>query len=144
MLDVSRWFNANRREFERQFTLPAVELKEIVALDSIGLLPEESSIKVRSHDLHGPLPDVIILANVDDRLGTFDRLGREAVKLCAISPPRRELEDAFSGSTFLPPTRVDGNYLAGLQWHGRTVLAEADDFVQAYHRVWKRTVRRFL
>jgi hypothetical protein len=30
MLDLPRWFHLNRREFERQFALPAVELKEIV------------------------------------------------------------------------------------------------------------------
>jgi hypothetical protein len=67
---------------------------------------------------------------------------REA--LCAITRLRRELEEAFSGSTFLPPTRMDGKCVAGLQWHGRTVLAEGEDFVQAYHRLWRRAVRRFL
>ena len=74
----------------------------------------------------------------------FDRLGGEAVMLCAISRLRRELEEAFSGASFLPATRMDGNCVAGLQWHGRTVLAEAEDFVQAYHRLWRRAVRRFL
>ncbi len=54
MLDLPRWFNLNRREFERQFALPAIELKEIVFLDDIDLLPEESSVKVRSHDLTSP------------------------------------------------------------------------------------------
>jgi hypothetical protein len=57
---------------------------------------------------------------------------------------RRELEEAFSGTSFLPPTTLDGKCVAGLQWHGRTVLAEAGDLVQAYHRPWKRAVRRFL
>jgi len=33
---------------------------------------------------------------------------------------------------------------AGLQWLGRMVLAEAEDFVQAYHRLWRHAVRRFL
>ncbi len=122
----------------------AVELKEIVALDGIDLLPEESSIKVRSHDLHGPLPEITLNVDPSDRLGTFDPLGREAVNLCTISRLRRELEQAFSGSTFLPPTTLDGKCVAGLQWHGRTVLAEGGDFVQAYHRLWRRAVRRFL
>ena len=75
---------------------------------------------------------------------TFDRLGRETVKLCTISRLRHELVDAFSGASFLPPTWLEGNCVAGLQWHGGTVLAEAEDFVQAYHRLWKRAVRRFL
>lgn len=38
-----------------------------------------------SHDLHGPLPDIIFRVNSADRLGAFDRLGREAVNLFAIS-----------------------------------------------------------
>ena len=144
MLDLPRWFNLNRREFERQFSLPAVELTEVIALDGIELLPEQSSIKIRSHDLRGPLPDIIIQVDPADRLGTFDRLGRETVKLCVISHLRRELVDAFSGASFLPPTTLESKCVGGLQWEGRTVLAEAEDFVQAYHRLWKRAVRRFL
>jgi len=84
MLDLPRWLDLNRREFERQFGLPAVELKEIVALDAIELLPEQSS---------------------------------------------------------LPPTTLDSECVAGLQWHGRTVLAEAADFIDAYHRLWRKAVR---
>ncbi len=144
MRDASRWFTFNHRELERQFALPAVELKEIIALDGIHLLPKQSSIKVRSHDLHGPLPEITFTVNVADRLGAFDLHGREAVKLCAISRLRRDLEEAFSGSSFLPPTRMDGKCVAGLHWHGRTVLAEAGDFVQAYHRLRRHAVRRLL
>jgi hypothetical protein len=39
---------------------------------------------------------------------------------------------------------LDGTCVAGLQWHGRTVLAEAEDFVQACHKLWMKAVRRFL
>jgi len=90
------------------------------------------------------LPDITIQVDPSDRLGTLDQLGREAVKLCIISRLRRELVDAFSGSTFLPPTTLNGKCVAGIQWHGRTVLAEAGDFVEAYHRLWRKAVRRFL
>jgi len=144
MLDLPRWFNLNRREFERQFALPAVELKEIVALDCIEVLPGQSSIKISSHDPNGPLPEITLQIDPADPLEAFDLLGRQAVKLCTISRLRRELEDAFSGSTFLPPTRMDGKCVAGLQWLGRMVLAEAEDFVQVYQRLWRRAVRRFL
>jgi len=67
-----------------------------------------------------------------------------AVMLCTISRLRRELEDAFSGASFLPPTTLEGKCVAGLQWHGRTVFAEAADFMHAYHRLWRHAVRRFL
>jgi len=103
MLDFPRWFDLNRREFDRQFSHPALELKEVIALDVIELLPGLSSIKIRSHGLHGPLPEIIIQVDPGDRLGTFDRLGSEATKLCAISRLRRELVDAFSGASFLSP-----------------------------------------
>lgn len=128
---------------ERQSALPAVELKEIVALDDMELVPEMSSIKIHSRDLHGPLPQIILRVHVDDSLGVLDRLGRETVKLCAISHLRRELEDAFSGASFLPPTKLDGKCVAGFQWHGRTVLAEAEDVIDAHHRLWSHAVRRF-
>ncbi len=51
------------------------------------------------------------------------------MKLCTFPRLRRELKEAFSGSTFLPPTTLDGKCVAGLQWHGRSVLAEGGDFV---------------
>jgi len=128
MLDLPHWFELNRREFESQFALPAVELKEVIALDAIELLPEQSSIKVSSHDLHGPLPEILFHIDAADRLGTFDRLGREAAKLCAISRLRRELVEAFSGSTFVPPQQEErrtkfqdasicGNYYCGALYH---------------------------
>ena len=72
------------------------------------------------------------------------RLMTAAVMLCTISRLRRELEDAFSGASFLPPTTLEGKCVAGLQWHGRTVFAEAADFMHAYHRLWRHAVRRFL
>jgi len=74
----------------------------------------------------------------------FDRLGREVVRLCVISRLRRELDDTSSGATSMPPTRLDGRCVAGLQWEGRTVLADEGDFVEAYHRIWRKAVRRFL
>jgi len=90
------------------------------------------------------LPEIIVQLDAADRLGTFDRLGREAAKLCAISRLRRELVEAFLAATFLPPTRLDGRCVAGLQWERRTILAVGSDFVEAYQRLWRRAVRRFL
>lgn len=63
---------------------------------------------MRNRDLHGPLQEITLKVDPADRLGTFDLLGLESVKLCATTRLRRKLEEAFSGSTFLPPTRLDG------------------------------------
>jgi hypothetical protein len=90
------------------------------------------------------LPEVIVQVDATDRLATLERFGSEEVELWTISRLRRELDDAFSGASFLPPTTLDGTWVVGLQWHRRTVLAEAEDFVHAYHRLWKRALRRFL
>jgi hypothetical protein len=100
LLDLPHWFNLNHREFERQFALPAVELKEIVALDDMELLPEQSLLRIRSHDLHGPLPEIILQVDPADRLGAFEALGREVVRLCAVTRLRRELDGRFQGQRF--------------------------------------------
>jgi hypothetical protein len=44
----------------------------------------------------------------------------------------------------VPPTTLDGKCVAGLQREGRTILVVGSDFVEEYHRMWKRAVRRFL
>jgi len=38
---------------------------------------------------------------------------------------------------------LDGRCVAGIQWEGRRVLAVGSDFVEAYHSLWRRAVRRF-
>jgi len=76
--------------------------------------------------------------------GAFDRLGGEATKLCVISHLRRELDEAFSGASFLPPTRLDSRCVVGIQWEVKTTLAVGSDFVEAYHRLRRKAVRRFL
>jgi hypothetical protein len=47
-------------------------------------------------------------------------------------------------ASFLAPTSLDKRCVTGVQREGRTVLAAGSDFVEAYHRLWKRAVRRFL
>ena len=127
MVDLPRWFLLNRREFERQFALAAIDSKEMLVLDGMDLLEERSLIRIRSHDIHGPLPEVALQVYAADRLGAFQRLGTEAVKLSVTVRIRRELAEAFPGTTFLPPTTMDDECVVGIQWGGRTVLAEASD-----------------
>jgi hypothetical protein len=117
---------------EMTFTDCVTDPKEVILLGGIDIPPDKTGFRVRSHEFHGPLLEVIVQVDAADRLGALGRLGSEAVNLCTISRLRRELEEAFSGSSFLPPTTMDSKCVAGLQWHGRTVLAEAADLVQAY------------
>jgi hypothetical protein len=39
---------------------------------------------------------------------------------------------------------MDTRCVVGIQWGGRTVWAEALNYIDAYHRLWRRAVRRFL
>ena len=61
-----------------------------------------------------------------------------------MSELRHDLAETFPGTSFLPPTLMGERCVVGIQWEGRTVLAEGGDFVQAYHRLWRHTIRRFL
>ncbi len=144
MLDLTAWFRLNRREVERQFALSAVDLKEIVTLDGIDVLPDESWLRIRSHDLYGPLPEIIFPVDPADRHTTFACLQREPVKLCTVARYRRELEDIFRGASFLPPTKRDTQCVVGIRWQTRAVLAEAPDFMDAYHTLWREAVERFM
>ncbi len=68
---------------EKTFTDAVMDLKKVVVLDGIDILPDDSGFRIRSHDLHGPLPEIVI----EDSGDTFqdkDRLSREACKLVAI------------------------------------------------------------
>jgi hypothetical protein len=57
---------------------------------------------------------------------------------------RNDLVEAFPGTSFLPPTLAEERCVVGIQWEGRTTLAEAGDFMEAYHRLWRKAVRRLL
>jgi len=50
----------------------------------------------------------------------------------------------FSIASLLRLTLVDKRCMTGVQWEGSTILAVGSDFVEAYHRLWRRAVRRFL
>ena len=79
-----------------------------VYLDGIDILPDRSGFRVQSHDLHGPLPEIV----VQDRGDTFldkDRLSNQACKLVAIVRLRNQMTRRLRGGKFLPPTIVRGS-----------------------------------
>jgi hypothetical protein len=55
----------------------------------------------------------------------LDEIGREGAKRVAMSRLRHDFVEAFPGKSFLPPTLVDERCVVGIQWEGRTLLAEA-------------------
>jgi len=128
---------------EKEFMLVMYYLNAAVVLDGIDAIADPPGFRIRSHDLHGPLPDAVI-QDTGDRYPVLDAISREGAKRVALTWLRREMVKAFLGVSFVPPTRLDNRCVVGIQWKGRTVRAEASDFVEAYHRLWKRAVRQFL
>src|SRR5438552_14838760 len=96
-------------EIEKEFLLAAIHLKQIVVLDGIERVGEPPGFRIRSHDLHGPLPEVVV---------------------------------RDTGCRFLPHKVLDHGVVVGLQAEGRTLLAEAPTFWQAYGKLRRRGLRR--
>lgn len=113
-----RYLTLRPETIEKTFTDAVTDLKQIVILDVIDILPDNSGFQVRSHDLHGPLPELLIQDSGDSFLDK-DRLGREACKLVAIVRLRDQMLRFLPGSKLLPPTSMDGKAIAGLKGGGR-------------------------
>ena len=97
---------------EKVFTDCVMDLRRIAVLDGIDILP--NGFRIHCHDLHGPLPEIVI-KNSGDAFQDKDRLGKEVCKLLAIVRLRDEMVRLLPGSELLPPTRMDDRAVVGLQ-----------------------------
>jgi hypothetical protein len=109
----------------------------VIVLDGIDILPD--GFQVRSHDLHGQLPEIVI-GNSGDTFRDKDRLAIEACKLIAIVKLRDEMVRFLPGCMFLKPTHMDGKAVVGLQAMPLTRIVEGEDFLAAYHELHRRVV----
>ena len=124
---------------ERTFTDCVMDLKEVIVLDGIDILPDSTGFRVRSHDLHGPLPEIVIQDSGD----TFQdkaNLGREACKLVAIVRLRDQMRRWLRGGRFLPPTWAGDQATVGFKLGRKAWLAEGNDFLAAYHELHRQVV----
>ena len=119
----------------------AIHLKQIVVLDGIELVEGPPGFRIPSHDLHGPLPELVV-RDTGDRTEILDAVSREAAKLNAIARHREELAAMYPSCRFLPHTALDGVVAVGLEAGGRTLLAEAPTFWQAYGKLRPRVFRK--
>ena len=78
--------------------------------------------------------------NSEDTLQDKDRLGNETCTLIAIVKLRDQMIRFLPGCKFLPPTRMDGKAVAGLQAKPLTWIAEGGDFLTAYQELHKQVV----
>jgi|WetSurMetagenome_2_1015567.scaffolds.fasta_scaffold1195900_1 hypothetical protein len=122
---------------ERVFTDCVMDLKQILVLDGIDILPD--GFRIRCHDLHGQLPEISI-KNSGDTFQDKDRLGNEVCKLAAIAGMRDKMLRILPRSKFLPPTRMDGKAIVGLHARPKTWIIEGTDFLAAYHELHSQIV----
>lgn len=104
----SRHLTLRPETIEKVFTDCLMDLGHVIVPDGIDILPDKSCFRVRSHDLHGPLPEIVI----EDSGNTFadkERLGTEACKLIAIVRLRDQMTRWLPGGKFLLPTTA-GNH----------------------------------
>jgi len=128
-------------EIERTFDLVVTDLHKILIFDGIDHL--EAGFRIRSHDLYGPLPEILI-ADTGDRLSVLDQIQCETAKLCAIVRVRDDLAAMFPGCEFFLPMKIDTGSVVGLRFDGRTVLAEDRTNWEAYHQLMEEAVKRLL
>src|SRR5438876_11442044 len=100
-------------EIEKEFLLAAVHLKQIVVLDEIERVAEPPGFRIRSHDLHGPLPEIVV-SDKGDRLAILDDVSREAAKLNAVARHREELAAMYPACRFLPHKILDSAVVVGM------------------------------
>jgi hypothetical protein len=89
-----------------------MDLGHILVLDGNDILPD--GFRIRCHDLHGQLPE-IIMADSGDTFRDKNQLAIEGCKIIAVVKMQDEMVRFLPGGKFLPPTRMDGNVIAGFQ-----------------------------
>jgi hypothetical protein len=122
---------------EKVFTDCVIDLKEILVLDGIDFPPD--GFRVRSHDLHGQLPEIGI-KNSGDTLQDNDRFSNEVCKLIAIVKLRDEMVRFLPGCKFLPPTSMDGKAIVGLQAKPKTWIADGQNSLAVYYELRRQVV----
>ena len=124
---------------EKTFTDSLMDLQEVIVLDGIDILPDSTGFRVRSHDLHGPLPQIVVVDS-GDAFQDKDQLGREACKLIAIVRMRDQMTRWLPGGKFLPPTIAETRATVGFKVGRKAWIAEGDDFITAYHKLHAQVV----
>ena len=77
-------------EVEKAFVQVAIDLHAIIVLDGIDQLKSPSGFRIRSHDLHGPLPDIVVTIP-ETAIACFEQIEREVAKIYAIARNREPL-----------------------------------------------------
>lgn len=132
-----------RSDIEKAFLKVVMDLKMILVLDGIYRSSDPPEFRIHSHDLYGPLPEILI-RDTGDRYHVLDNLQGETAKLCAMVRVRDDIATIFPGCNFLLPTRTDEGSVVGIRFTGRSFLAEHMNCWEAYHKLQEEAVRKIL
>jgi hypothetical protein len=127
-------------EIEKTFTHVPTDLHEILVLDSIDHLSDPPRFRIRSHDLYGSLPDILI-NDSGDRYPVLDKIQNEAAKQVAVVRVRRELNEMFPGCEFMLPTSSENSVIVGISYQGRTIMVEERSFWKACIRLKEKALQ---
>jgi len=108
---------------EKTFTDAVIDLKGVIVLDGIDILPDESGFRVRSHDFHGQLPEIVI-HDSGNTMEDKESLSREACKLIAIVGLRKEMRRLMRGGKLLLLTKLGDRATVGFKVGRWSWLAE--------------------
>ena len=120
---------------EKVFNDAVIDLKEVIVLDGIDILPDDSGFRVRSHDLHE-----IVIYDSGNTIQDKENLGREACKLIAVVGLRKEMRRLVRGGKFLLLTKLGNRATVGFKVGRWSWLAEGEDFLTAYHKLHRQVV----
>jgi hypothetical protein len=77
-------------EVEKALVQTVIDLHAIIVIDGIDKLESPPGFRIGSHDLHGPLPDVIVYDS-GARYRLLEQIGRETAKIYPILQNRERL-----------------------------------------------------
>jgi hypothetical protein len=134
----ARYTALSPASIEKTFLTTCVtELGQVVVLDGIDILPDSSGFRIRTHDLFGQLPEIVIQDSADI-FNDKGRIDTAACKLIAIVRLRDQIKAWLPKGKFLLPSKLGGQAEAGLRLGEKAWLSEGTDFLVAYHELHRR------
>jgi hypothetical protein len=131
------------RQVKEAFLRAALDLRRILVLDGIDDLNDPPCYVIHSHDLHGPLPDLVVCKS-GCHPGISDWVRNGICWLSVLSGIRDEMADSLPRSEFLPPAITERGAVVGVKVGSSTFILEDKDFLTAYYRLNERAVTNTL
>lgn len=130
-------------QVKEAFLRAALDLRRILVLDGIDDLNDPPCYVIHSHDLHGPLPDLVVCKS-GCHPGISDWVRNGICWLSVVSGIRDEMADSLPGCEFLPHAITERGAVVGVKVGSSTLLFEDKDFLTAYYRLHERAVTNIL